>query len=331
MKNANRQLRAGIIGAGLMGRWHANAIERARARVTAVADLDLAAARRLAARYREAQSYANLEKMLGQALLDVLHVCTPPETHAQIAEQAIQSGVHLLIEKPITDGAEETERLYELASARKALICPVHQFPFQDGALRAMEWLPRIGRLIHIQATFCSAGASGMSEAEADAIAADILPHPLSLMQLMARKDITEARWRTSRPGGGELRVTGEFDDVTSSIFVSMNIRPTVCSMQLFGAEGTIHLDLFHGFAVIDPGRVSRWRKIARPFDLSARTLAGAAANLGRRAMRGQPAYPGLQRLVNRFISAIQRRTAPPISPAEAIAVARVRDQILRA
>ncbi|MGH9843091.1 MAG: hypothetical protein ACREEM_30500 [Blastocatellia bacterium] len=120
-------------------------------------------------------------------------------------------------------------------------------------------------------------------------------------------------------------RETGERE-----IFVSLNTRPTVCSLQLFGAEGTIHLDLFHGYAVVEPGEASRARKIIHPFDLAIRTLSAAAVNLTNRALRWQPAYPGLERLVSEFYRAVQTGSAPPISPADAITVASIRDHLLQ-
>jgi predicted dehydrogenase len=322
--------RAGIVGAGLMGRWHAHAIKKTGAQVAAVADSQLAAAERLAASHSGARPYSNFEQMLDQARLDALHICTPLETHNDIAERAIRAGLHLLIEKPITPHALETEQLYDLAADRNVVLCPVHQFLFQEGTLKAVETLPRIGRLIHIKGMFCSAGGAGQPAARLDEIAADILPHPLALMQIFLSGRLVEAKWRTAWPAQGEIRVAGECNRVTLEIFVSMNTRPTVCAMQLFGAEGTIHLDLFHGYAVVEPGEVSRARKILHPFDLAIRTLSAATGNLANRVIRRQPAYPGLQRLVSEFYRAVQTGTEPPISAADAIAVARIRDYLIQ-
>jgi len=329
-------LRAGIAGGGLMGRWHAWAVERAGGLVTAIVDTDFAAAERLAARHRGALAFSDVEQMLRAARLDVLHVCSPPETHYRIAEQAVDAGLSVIIEKPLTPRAVEAEILFNRAESRGVTICPVHQFLFQDGVRHAEASLPRIGRLVHLQGAFCSAGGIGQSNEQLDAIAADILPHPLSLMQVFLPAGLPESGWEISRPGGGELRVSnttqdgttqdGEVSGVSLSIFVSMKVRPTICSFRIFGADGTIHLDLFHGYAVIEPGGVSRLRKMIHPFDLAVRTLSAAAANLGRRIIQWQPAYPGLERLVAAFYQAVRTGAEPPITRADAMAVARVRD-----
>ena len=330
MKSAGGPLRAGIAGAGLMARWHADAIKRAGGRLAAVADPRLEAARRLASGHNDARPFSSVEQMLADSHLDVLHVCSPLLTHRSIAELAIDARVHLLVEKPVAPTSGETERLFDLASTRRVLLCPVHQFLFQDGVLKALKLLPTLGRLIHLQATFCSAGGAGQSGADLDAIAADILPHPLSLMQVFLPSGLTHVKWETRWPDYGELRASGECGGVSLTIHVSLNSRPTVCSLQIFGVEGTAHLNLFHGYVVMESGEVSRARKIVHPFNLGLRTLGAAVSNLSHRLVRWEPAYPGLQRLVSSFYLAAQGEAPPPISIADALAVAAARDRLMQ-
>lgn len=321
-------LRAAIVGAGLMGRWHAQGIEKAGGNIIAVVDLDLARARRLASRFH-AGSFPNVEQMLSEVEVDILHICSPASTHRNIGELAINSGLNLVVEKPLTTTACGTVSLYQQAARRGVIVCPVHQFVFQNGVLRAQELLPAIGRLLHLGATICSAGGDGLASDQLDSIAADILPHPLSLLQRFLSGDLPEEDWVVARPRPGELRVSGEAMDATLSIFISMNARPPVCDFQIVGTEGTIYLNLFHGYAYLEPGRVSRTRKIAHPFERSLRNLSAAAINLGRRALRRELAYPGLQCLISEFYSAVQTGAPSPISAEEAVAIARVRERLL--
>jgi predicted dehydrogenase len=309
-----------------MGRWHAWAAERAGGLAPAVADIDRAAASRLAARHKGARAFSDVEEMLRATRLDVLHVCSPPDTHYRITELGIDTGLSVIIEKPLTPRAAEAEILFDRAESRGVMICPVHQFLFQDGALHAKASLPRIGRMVHLQSAFCSAGGAGQGDEQLDVIAADILPHPLSLMQAFLPTGLPESGWEITRPCGGELRVSGEASGISLSILVSMRARPTLCSFQIFGADGTIHMDMFHGYAVVEPGKVSRLRKMIHPFDLAIRTLSAAATNLGLRTIKWQPAYPGLERLVKAFYQAARSGAEPPITRADVMAVARVRD-----
>jgi predicted dehydrogenase len=323
-------LRVGIVGAGLMGRWHADVARRSGARVAAIMDPDLERAARLSARHSKVGIFPDLETMLEQVELDVLHICSPGPTHYPIASTAIDAGLHVLIEKPISPMAADTERLFDRAGKHGKLVCPVHQFMFQDGVLKAKELLPRVGRLIHLEATMCSAGGADLPAAELDQIVADVLPHPLSLLQMFLSRKLSPERWVIVRPGEGELRVLGETGNATFGFFLSMNARPTTNSLRIVGTEGTIHLNLFHGYGFLEPGQVSRSRKIIHPFALSTRSLTAATINLCRRALRQETAYPGLRRLVAAFYESVQTGSPSPIPAEDTILVARVRDHIIR-
>lgn len=324
-----RQIRAGIVGAGLIGYWHAKTIKKAGGSLSAIMDLNPDAARHLASIYRNTKSFGNIEEMLNQVDLDVLHICTPLSTHRSIAEIAINAGLNLIIEKPMTPMASETEYLFNKAMDRGLLICPVHQFIFQDGIQKVLEWLSRIGRLVHLEGTIYSAGGTNLASDLLDTIVKDILPHPLSLMQLFLPDGLPEKDWVTLRPFHGEFYTFNSNSGIPLFIFISMNARPTLCSFRIVGTNGTIHADLFHGFAFIEPGKVSRTGKILHPFDLAARGLLAATVNLGRRAIRWEAAYPGLQRLVSSFYRAVHTKTVAPISREDTVAVARVRDILI--
>lgn len=323
-------LRAGIVGAGLMGRWHAEAVRRAGGRVVAVTDVNQDKAKHLASRYGGARSYSSMESMLNDLELDVLHICTPPSTHGELAEAGVKAGLHLLVEKPLTATAAEAERLLNLASDRGVLLCPIHQFVFQDGVMKAQEFLPRIGRVLHLGGVVCSAGGVGKPEDQWDEIVAEILPHPLSLMLCFLPNSLAGVGWKTMRPSPGELRAYGETSGTSLSIFVSMSARPTECTFQVVGTEGALHFNLFHGYSFLQPGQVSRARKIIHPFDRGARHVWAASTNLARRIIQWQPAYPGLEQLIDAFYHAVRTRTGAPISREDSLAVSRARDCLIQ-
>jgi predicted dehydrogenase len=324
---SNRPIQAGIVGAGLMGRWHAHAAQKAGARISAVVDPDNRAAIRLAKRYG-GMAFAGVEEMLIARRPDVIHICSPKSTHYRIAQLALKAECHLLIEKPMASTASETESIFKLSDERELKVSPVHQFLFQDGVLKAKRLLPQLGHLVDITAVVMSAGGSGMSDSVLHDIAMDILPHPLSLMQFFL-SGFANVSWSllSSRPG--ELRAVGDAAGTTLSLFISMNSRPTANYLELRGERGTIYINLFHGYSFIERGKVSRRIKVTQPFQHSFKNSASAAVNLGRRLLSREPAYPGLQRLVRSFYGALRHNTLPPISVMDAIELARVRDHLM--
>ncbi len=320
-------LRAAIAGSGLMGGWHSEYARQCGAKVVGILDFDPLRARALADRFRTVP-FENLDSLLKTALPDVLHVCTPRDSHVGIVSAALEAGVNVIVEKPLADSASQVEILNSLAQRQGVQICPVHQFAFQDGTSRAASWLPRIGSIILIQSAFISAGGGQLSGEHLDSLAADILPHPLAVMQKFLESGLPLESWNGLRVRPGEWHVWAKKELISLSILISLQARPTEASLRICGTQGTIHLDLFHGFAFFEPGNVSRLHKITHPFEQSMRRFTAASSNLVHRAFRREAAYPGLRRLICLFYKSIAGLTPPPITADESFAVSTVRDEI---
>jgi predicted dehydrogenase len=230
----------------------------------------------------------------------------------------------VLCEKPLAPDAAETERLLEAASQAGRLLVPVHQYLFQPGFERLTAALPTVGPVLHVDTVACSAGGEGHDDL--DAVVAEITPHPLAVLERILPGGLAALDWTVARPRGGELRATSA--DPSAEILVSLGGRPTRNELRLIGEHGTVLADFFHGFAVVEGDAVSRARKISAPFVEAGATAGAAAVNLATRAVRQQPAYPGLRELIAALYAAVRAGGAAPIAPAEALAVARARDAL---
>ncbi|MEO6529186.1 MAG: Gfo/Idh/MocA family oxidoreductase [Gemmatimonadaceae bacterium] len=324
--------RVGIVGAGLMGRWHADAAQHVGSQVVVVVDAD---AKRASALSRRLHGRPAAATDLGQAIreqrVDVVHVCTPLASHETLAREAMLAGAHVLLEKPLTPDGPSTERLFALATTQRVLLCPVHQFLFQQGVLAAQRALPTLGDVHHLELVACSAGAELPGAAPPESVALDILPHGLALAGRLLERELASSAWVVSDGRDGEIRALAQVDHTSVMLTVSMGSRPTENSLTIRCDRGTVRSDLFHGFATIERGSTSRFGKVVRPFGAATAQLHAASTNLIGRAVRREPAYPGLRELVRRFHLAVQGRGDNPISAEESIDVARVRDTISRA
>jgi predicted dehydrogenase len=314
-----------------MGRWHAHELARAGGAVAAVVDPDPDAAAKLAAAHGSAPSFAALSDALERGDVDAVHVCTPTQSHVELVEEALNTGAHVLVEKPLAPDAAATEALVARAREAGRLLCPVHQYLFQPGFELALRAGPGLAPLRHLDAMTCSAGGAGRPPSELNAIAADILPHLLACLERLIAAGLADVRWSAAGLRDGELRATGEVQTggATISLRVSMGGRPTRNELRLIGAGATVELDFFHGYGFVETGEPSRATKALRPFALSARRAAAAGANLTRRALRWEPAYPGLRTLIERFYAAAESGGPPPIALEESLAVAKARDELL--
>lgn len=321
-------LAAVVAGAGLMGRWHAYEVSRAGGQVVAVTDPDLGRADRLAGRRRGAAAFASVDEALDAVDADVLHVCAPGDAHVPLAEAALGAGLHVLCEKPLAPDAGSTRSLLERAREAGRLLCPVHQFLFQRGARRLFGILDELAPVRHVDFTACSAGAEGGREPAS--VAREILPHPLSFLERLAPEGLPALSWDAVEAAPGEVRITAADGGFTASVLISMSGRPTENRARVVGEGGTARLNLYHGYAVVSPaGRPTRVRKVLAPFLSAGRELVAAAWNLGLRAVRRQPAYPGLRELVQRFHRAAAGAGGTPIGAGETLRVAEARGRLL--
>jgi predicted dehydrogenase len=325
-----RPLRAAIVGAGLMGRWHADAVKKIGGVVAIVADTDPSRAYSLA-HDLGAASTGSVGGALSADLVDVVHVCAPPSDHRAIVRSALTAGLHVICEKPLAETAAETAELYDMAAENERLLCPVHQYLFQHGVMRVMRNLPSLGELTAVTSTISSAGADGGDEAARDRLSIDTLAHPLSLAARIVPGGLAGVEWSVTRASPGEMQAIGTQGAISLAMQVSTRGRPTVSSLRVTGDRRTAEVDLFHGFVSFDEVEISRRGKIVHPFTSSARTLGAASVNLARRAARREPAFPGLRELVRRCYVAVGSNQPAPITRNEALDVAAARDAILAA
>lgn len=118
-------LRVGVIGAGLIAGCHVRAYARAAgARVVAVADTRLAKAEQLAASVG-AEARAGLDEVLALGT-DVISVCTPPSSHAELTVRALGAGQHVLCEKPVALSLSDAERIQRAAAASDRVLMIGH-------------------------------------------------------------------------------------------------------------------------------------------------------------------------------------------------------------
>jgi len=319
-----------IIGAGLMGYWHGRTARQLGAQLVAIVDPDVGRADALARRLRIGGTAVNASDVLREGRIDAVHICSPRSTHAALARRAIKSGIHALVEKPLVDSAEETQLLADFARRQKVVLCPVHQIAFQDGVGNAAQTLAQFGDPCVIDIRICSAGGIGRTELELDDILRDILPHPLSVLRKLWPNVRLEAQhWFLRSPRAGELSASGLHAGAHLSMLISLHARPPRFEMTVSGTRGAVQLDFFHGFAVRHDGRVSPFRKAARPFEAALKQFGAAGGNLLGRGLRREFAYPGLRSLTRGFYAAALGEGPPPIPAEDIFAVAAARDAIV--
>jgi predicted dehydrogenase len=127
-------LRAGIVGAGWIAGTHASAL-RDLDGVALVASADVIPGR---------AEYEDFREMLARERLDVVLVCTPPDTHRSVVQGAAEAGVAVYLEKPVAHAMDDARAIAD-AVARSGVVCAVG---YQYRAISFLADLPRDAALL---------------------------------------------------------------------------------------------------------------------------------------------------------------------------------------
>ena len=303
-------LRVGIVGAGLMGHWHARYAQRCGAKIAAVVDPFQANLSRFQDRFPNATAFATLDKLLLQTPVDIVHICSPSATHYDLTLAALNSKVSVLCEKPICANVSEAKHLVEIGKTMEVSLAPVHQLAEQPGFEHILNHKDRIGSLVMVSHLICSHGGDGKTAAERRRILQEILPHSAYLLFRFLGSSEPIDSLRVVRLTDDSLSLNCTHKDLLVNVDICLKGRPARNEFVAIGSDGSAFIDLFHGFARFENLRSGKAGKLLRPFVNSCATLTNAFSNLAFRVVRREAAFPGLLNTVDRFYKATKSHSS---------------------
>jgi predicted dehydrogenase len=120
-----KPLRVGMVGYAFMGAAHSQAWRTAprffdlplQPQLTAVAGRNASGVRAAADKLGWESAETDWRRLIERDDIDLIDICTPGNTHAEIAAAALEAGKHVLCEKPLANSVEEAERMTVAAEA----------------------------------------------------------------------------------------------------------------------------------------------------------------------------------------------------------------------
>jgi predicted dehydrogenase len=137
MADKEKKLRFGVVGAGKLGGFHTRTLSTMpEVELVGVSDPNLLRAQMLAWRYN-CVAYKTVEELLSQ--VDALVIAAPTEYHADLGIKALSAGVHVLMEKPITNSEEGARKLLELSEKNGVVLQVGHSERFNAAVVETMK------------------------------------------------------------------------------------------------------------------------------------------------------------------------------------------------
>jgi predicted dehydrogenase/nucleoside-diphosphate-sugar epimerase len=326
-------LRVGLVGAGYISEFHARAIRRVpHARIIGIADVVNSRATALAARFRIAKVFPTMEALIAEGV-DVIHILTPPGTHAQLAIAALKNGCHVLVEKPLAMNTEEVDRISAAAAAAQKSVCVNHSMLYDRFVCKALH-LVRSGA-IGVPLTFdyfrsseyppYRGGPLPIHYQDGGYPFLDQGVHALYLAEsfLGAIEDVKA--FHGTHGGDANLlydewRVAAQCQRGTANIQISWNVRPLQNWFVVQGTKGVLRANLFAMWVIHTP-QLPLPKAPARALQAFGEGLSicrQVPANVARFAAGKIVQYDGLHSLVAAFYRALQSEAPMPVPVEEA-------------
>lgn len=181
-------LKTAVIGVGSMGQHHARVYtELPQATLVAVADVSEENARSIASTYG-VKAYTDYRQMLEQEQPEAVTVAVPTSLHREVASAVMESGAHVLVEKPIAATVEESKALIERAERleRKLMVGHIVRF---DPAIQALKEHLDNEELGHIFQIVCRRVGPFPSRIRDVGVVVDLAPHDLDVMRFVSDDD----------------------------------------------------------------------------------------------------------------------------------------------
>ena len=312
-------------------------------------------ARQLAERFKISRVFSDVQEMLKIVSPDIVHITTPPQSHYSLAEQCIELGSHVYLEKPFTVSTSQAESLIELARDRGLKITVGHNYLFtlemlemrrlvRDGFLggrpvhlesywsydladtsyvapmlgNRSHWVRQLpGQLFHNIISHGIAKLAEFLDGESMEIAATA--HQSEQLQSLGATEILD-----------ELRVLIRDRKSTTGFFCFSTQIKGLNQLRIYGPAGSLTADIITGSLVRGDNRSykSYLTYFIPPLKNAREHLRNARFNVTNFARRRLYQDFGMKELIERFYNSVRLGSEPPIPYREIVLTARIMDEI---
>ena len=158
MSTPETTLRFGLVGCGRISQVHLQCLTKEPlAKLVSVADTDKKAMSSTAEAFG-VKGFEDATQMFNEMKLDAVVICTPPNTHRTLSELALNSGINVLCEKPLSLSVGEAEAINAAAKRSNKVLMMASKFRYVQDIIRAKNLMESgiLGEVILFENEFCS-------------------------------------------------------------------------------------------------------------------------------------------------------------------------------
>ncbi len=293
-------------------------------------------ARHVAERFNS-QGFLSVEEAL-DVRPDVLFVCTSPFSHAEIAEEAMHSGVHVFVEKPMAIDVQQAKGLVDSAQESGVLLGVSHNLLFSRSVRAALDRIEsgELGEIRHLIAVQASSAARRLPHWYPDlpgGLFFDEAPHMIYLLERFAGGlSLEHARVTRTDPSGSYSALSASFvggEGQPAELTMLFDSPVSEWFLVVVCEKGVEVIDLFRDIEFLVPpdGR-------HRPSQILRTSIAGIfghGAGVVRTGIRylARRQFWGHDLIVDDFIEAVRTGRSPAVTGRDGARVVGLMTEIL--
>ena len=334
-------IRVALIGCGRIAQVHAGYLKKTPCVEFIGACDSQADARETFTRRWQLPSYASLDELVAAGQPEAVHITTPPSTHCRLAEQCLDAGLHVLVEKPMALSIDEADIMIGAARRNNRHLTVDHNRWFDPVVQRARKmWQAGdFGELTGIE-VFQGAVVDQDDLDERQHWSAslpggalyDSIAHPAYLLYgfLGDYEDLRVLSHRDTKGRIRELRAAIKTSRALGSLTISLNTRPVTNVIRIFGEKCSAEINLNNMTLIVRRTRQvpKVVNKVLPNFEEATQLVRATVTNTVEFVTGKQRYYPGMGMHFRELYAALSRGDAPPVSAEDGRSVMKLVDQL---
>jgi UDP-N-acetylglucosamine 3-dehydrogenase len=276
-------MRAGVIGTGAMGQHHVRIYsEMENVELVGISDISEEPLKALCEQYG-IEGFTDHKELLEKDL-DIVSIVVPTTLHAPISLDAINSGVHILIEKPIADTLENAYKITEAAKDAKVKLMVGHIERFNPAVMKLKQIIDSgaLGKIVSISTRRVGPYNPRIRDV---GVIIDIGVHDIDVISYLYGKEVNEvyaiagADIHTFEDHAAiVLRYDHEFSGIVETNWLTPH---KVRKLTAIGIKGVAYLDYIDQTVELHDGEWIRKAKIEKeePLKLELTSFVNAISN----------------------------------------------------
>jgi len=341
-----------VIGCGVIAEEHLAILKRIPGiRVAGICDPNPEAVAKIVSKFKVEHTYTDARQMLVAEKPNVVHIVTPPQSHRSLAEIAIQSGCHVLVEKPMAMDAADAQAMADFAAKHNRKLCVDHNHLYDPVVVRARRMIEagELGDLLWVESYYgfdlgnnpesrylLPGGEKHWTFQLPGGLYQNLASHPLSLaLDILGKPTKVHAIARSGRvlphAPTDELRVLLETPRATGMVVVSLAASPRSQFVNIYGTKMTICVDVLNKW-IIAQGTVNG---LPKPISRALMHLQHGATVVGGtlsgmvKVLRGKWSYcDGMEILIRDFYVSIKEDRPAPVTAEDGIWTMEIMDEV---